>query len=158
MAKGLQDVELYTLFLRLNQEYFDNWLPKTLIVSRSSRLTRRAGACYFYIYPNGTVKPLEICLSDKYLKRFPNEVENVLLHEMIHMKLGHIRHNQDFHNQMEFLNKTFNLGIKVIGYDMHYFYQCNHCGRVYRFEDRINTFLCKCEDCNNFLEMIDSGV
>lgn len=156
MPKGFQDVELYSLFLKLNQMYFDSWLPNTMVVSRSSKLTRRAGACYFYIYPNGTIKPLEICLSDKYLKRFPTEIEPVLLHEMIHMKLGHTRHNQDFHSQMDYLNELFGLNIKVIGYDMHYFYRCLSCGRVYRYEDKVDIISHKCEDCFGMLESLEN--
>ncbi len=115
MAKGFQDVELYSLFLRLNQQYFDSWLPNTLIVSRSKRLTRKAGVCYFYIYPNGVIKPLEICLSDLYLSVYPEDVVSVLLHEMIHMKLGHIKHNSEFVNEMNRLNSQYNLNIKIVG-------------------------------------------
>lgn len=115
MAKGFQDVGLYSLFLRLNQEYFDSWLPNTLIVSRSRRLTRKAGVCYFYTYPNGVVKPLEICLSDLYITLYPKDTIGVLLHEMIHMKLGHIKHNDEFICEMEKLNLLYDLNIKIIG-------------------------------------------
>lgn len=117
MAKGFQDVELYSLFLKLNQMYFDSWLPNTMVVSRSTRLSRKAGVCYFYCYPNGVVKPLEICVADKYIKAFPNDVESVLLHEMIHMKLGHIKHNTEFINEMNRLNLLYGLDIKVIGFE-----------------------------------------
>lgn len=115
MSKGFQDVELYSLFLKLNQKYFSNWLPKTLIVSRSKRMLRKAGVCYFYTYSNGVIKPLEICLSDLYLKRYPEDKDSVLLHEMIHMKLGHINHNLEFLCEMYKLNLLYDLNIKVIG-------------------------------------------
>lgn len=118
MAKGFQDVGLYSLFLRLNQEYFDSWLPNTLIVSRSKRMTRKAGVCYFYTYPNGVIKPLEICLSDLYIGKYPNDIVGVLLHEMIHMKLGHIKHNDEFLNEVTRLNLLYNLNIKIIGESM----------------------------------------
>lgn len=115
MAKGFQDVGLYSLFLQLNQKYFDGWLPNTLIVSRSKRLTRKAGVCYFYRYPNGVIKPLEICLSDLYIKMYSEDIESVLLHEMIHMKLGHIKHNWEFIAEMNRLNLLYNLHIKIVG-------------------------------------------
>ena len=118
MAKGFQDIELYSLFLHLNQQYFDNWLPNTLIVSRSKRLTRKAGVCYFYHYPNGVVKPLEICISDLYITEYPQDIAAVLLHEMIHMKLGHIKHNWEFILEMEKLNLLYNLNIKIVGKEL----------------------------------------
>lgn len=118
MAKGFQDVDLYSLFLQLNQKYFESWLPNTLIVSRSKRLTRKAGVCYFYSYPNGVIKPLEICLSDLYMSLYPDDIVGVLLHEMIHMKLGHIKHNWEFIAEMNRLNLLYNLHIKIIGEKM----------------------------------------
>lgn len=115
MAKGFQDIELYSLFLQLNQRYFDNWLPNTLIISRSNRLKRKAGVCYFYRYPNGVIKPLEICLSDVYINTYSEDTASVLLHEMIHMKIGHIKHNWEFVAEMNRLNLLYNLNIKIFG-------------------------------------------
>ena len=71
MPKGQKDLELHQKFLELNDKYFDNFLSKNLIVSKSKRLTRRAGSCYFYVYPNGVVRPLEICVSEKYIEKYP---------------------------------------------------------------------------------------
>ena len=45
MPKGQKDLELHQKFLELNEKYFDNFLSKNLIVSKSKRLTRRAGSC-----------------------------------------------------------------------------------------------------------------
>ena len=118
MANGFQDVELYSLFLQLNQKYFESWLPNTLIVSRSKRLSRKAGVCYFYKYPNGVIKPLEIRVSDLYISMYPEDTSSVLLHEMIHMKLGHIKHNIEFVNEMNRLNLLYDLNIKIIGEKM----------------------------------------
>ena len=147
MSRGLQNVELYSLFLELNSLCFDDWLPKTLIVSSSKRLKRRAGACYFYEYPNGVIKPLEICLSEIYIKKYPDEIESILLHEMIHMKLGHIRHNQEFHNYIDYLYVTFGKEVKVIGKSMKYFYQCDNCSKLYILDEDISPLLYRCKEC-----------
>ena len=78
-------------------------------------MSRKAGVCYFYVYPNGDIKPLEICISDLYLKKYPEDCDCVLLHEMIHMKLGHIKHNLEFLCEMNKLNLLYNLNIDIIG-------------------------------------------
>ena len=147
MARGFQNIELYSLFLELNSLCFEDWLPKTLIVSSSKRLRRRAGACYFYEYPNGVIKPLEICLSEKYIRMYPEDIESVLLHEMIHMRLGHIRHNQEFHNYIDYLDRSFGKKVKVIGETMKYFYQCACCSKVYILDEEISPFLYRCNEC-----------
>ena len=118
MAKGFQDIELYSLFLQLNQKYFEGWLPNTLIVSRSKLLKNKAGVCYFYRYPNGVIKPLEICLSDLYISTYSEDISSGLLHEMIHMKIGHIKHNWEFIAEMNRLNLLYNLNIKIVGKEL----------------------------------------
>ena len=118
MAKGFQDIELYSLFLQLNQKYFEGWLPNNLIVSRSKLLKNKAGVCYFFRYPNGVIKPLEICLSDLYISTYSEDISSVLLHEMIHMKIGHIKHNWEFIAEMNRLNLLYNLNIKIVGKEL----------------------------------------
>ena len=154
MPKGQKDLELNQKFLELNDKYFDNFLSKNLIVSKSKRLTRRAGSCYFYVYPNGVVRPLEICVSEKYIEKYPFEIESVLLHEMIHIKLGNTNHGPDFLKELEYLNSTFNLAIKVMGLDMQYFYRCKNCGKVFCLMEKINPLFYLCNDCNSEIEEI----
>lgn len=151
MPKGVQDVELHSIFLEYNEKYFGNLLSKNLIVSTSKRLTRRAGSCYFYIYPNGVIRPMEICISQKYIEKYPLEKTSVLLHEMIHMKLGNVNHGPDFLKELNFLNSNFGLHIKVLGSDLQYFYKCSKCGKIFCLNDKINLLLYRCNSCYNEL-------
>lgn len=127
---------VYQRFRVLNELYFDGLFPNDLKISLSRRLYRKAGICLFQVI-NGTVRPIEIRLSSKYLELYPDDLENVLLHELIHLKLGHINHDNSFVEELQRLNKKYGLHIRVKGKPLFFKYGCKICGKEYLVCEKI---------------------
>src|SRR5690554_6941556 len=83
---------LYERYERFNRLYFDNRLParEAVTIEWSHRMTSSAGRCY----PQRRL----IRLSTHYHARFPAEVDETLLHEMIHLLVPN--HGPDFYAWM----------------------------------------------------------
>lgn len=113
--KGKNEFKYKECYLKLNEKYFAGLLPKGVIISKSSKLKSKAGICYFNFYSNGLIKPFEICLSEWYLKVYPYDLEGVLLHEMIHMKLKNNLHNLDFLKEVKRFDETFGIKVPIVG-------------------------------------------
>lgn len=155
MPKGKQSLWLYLKYLYLNRMYFEDSLPKKLIISESHRLIRKAGISYFNCFPDGLMIPIEICLSGAYITHYPNEVDFVLLHEMVHIKLKTVIHDSSFKSEIENLKKEYNLHIPLEGYYNNYCYKCLECGKVYSLPKRINTVLYFCNECFSEIEELE---
>src|SRR5690606_15225155 len=71
--------ELDQRYERFNRLYFENLLPRAddVTIEWSRRMTSAAGRCY--------TKRRIIRLSTHYHEKFPEEVDQTLLHEMIHL-------------------------------------------------------------------------
>lgn len=113
--KGQNEYSYKDKYLKLNDTYFNGVLPRDIIISKSSRMKRKAGVCYFNFFSNGEIKPFEICLSEWYLKIYPYDLEGVLLHEMIHMKLKSNLHNIDFLDEVKRFDSIFGIEVPIIG-------------------------------------------
>lgn len=150
VVKGISEEDLHSKFLDLNRKYFGDCLPKKIKITKSKRMTRKAGACYFWNYMD-RVEPIEIRLSEKYLQRYPFELDSVLLHEMIHMKLGNIGHAYDFVSEIERLKKDYGVKVRVKGLNLQYIYECSNCGKRYILEEELNTVFFICGLCGSKL-------
>ena len=116
--------------------YFEGIFPNDLKITISKRLCKKAGICLFQIL-NGVVRPLEIRLSLVYLETYPNDLENILLHELVHLKLGHIYHDCTFLREINGLYKQYGLHVKLIGEPLVFSYICNGCGKIYKLNERL---------------------
>lgn len=155
MPKGKQSLWLYLKYLYLNRMYFEDSLPKMLVISESNRLIRKAGISYFDSFPDGTMLPIEICLSRSYITHYPNEVNCVLLHEMVHIKLKTVEHGSCFKREIDYLRDEYNLHIPLEGFYNNYCYICLECGKIYSLPKRINTILYFCNECFSEIEELE---
>lgn len=99
---------LRSLFDEYNDKYFDGRLSVDKIGWSNRKTTLRAVACYDD-WRNG-LKWIEI---NPLLKGYPNKdtFRDLIVHEMIH--LMYMGHGQDFQNEMNRLNSTFNLHVTI---------------------------------------------
>ncbi len=137
--------EIYHTF---NERYFNNELPADAKVEWSEKMTRNAGACI----PRKKV----IRISWHYAKSFPKDVENILVHEMIHLKFPN--HGAQFHKEVDRINSCgedinvarFSLGRAK---DPKYRYVCTECGAQFPRDKKVNTERYKCGRCMGSLEL-----
>lgn len=105
-------------YRRFNRDIFKDKLPKEIHISLSDKMISKAGALYFYKFLNGDIEVIRLVISKRYIECFPFELDNVLLHEMIHIKLKNIGHERDFKREMTRINNKFGYDIKTKGYSM----------------------------------------
>lgn len=125
---------LYERYERFNRLYFDNRLParEAVTIEWSHRMTSSAGRCY----PQRRL----IRLSTHYHTRFPAEVDETLLHEMIHLLVPN--HGPDFYAWMRRIRAR---GGVVNRYSkeratpprFRWEYTCRRCGAVRRTQRRL---------------------
>jgi predicted SprT family Zn-dependent metalloprotease len=146
--------QLHNLYDNLNKKYFNDNLPKSseIILEWSGRLTASAGVCYRK--PKNSV----IRLSTHYHKDFPEEIENTLLHEMIHLKVK--GHGPEFKKE---INRIISLGGKVKRFSkrratkkrINWIYKCKKCSKQYERNRKITTLKrYRCGICKGKLEEI----
>jgi predicted SprT family Zn-dependent metalloprotease len=126
--------ELYNLYDRFNEQYFERKLPpsRRVTIAYSNRLTTSAGICY--------PKQHTIRLSTYYHLKYPEEIKATLLHEMIHLLVP--GHGAGF--------KAWVLRIRACGgrVELHakeravikparWRYLCRGCGREYLRRNRL---------------------
>ncbi len=128
--------ELYTMFDKINVFYFANKLPLTKI-EYSSRMTN-AGSY------TPALKLIKI--SKKYHQIFPDDIEDTLKHEMIH--IVHFYHNADF--KKEALRIGTSLKAKphpALRRKPKYLYLCPGCKKEYPRQKRLR--MASCGDCSD---------
>ncbi|HDS01978.1 MAG TPA: M48 family peptidase [candidate division Zixibacteria bacterium] len=126
---------LSRIYDTLNYRYFDGKLPKVKI-EWSSRM-RIAGKCY--------VEHRLIKLGRKYHEYFPDEVEDTLKHEMIHILYPN--HGKEFKREAERLGATRYAKEYPGGKSPHkYIYICPSCGQKYYRHRRM--YNCSCGICS----------
>ena len=95
---------LKQLYEKYNKSYFDGLLPgissQRVMIQLSRRLTATGGFCRRVSW--GRDYKYILTLSHHYLERFPEDVENLLLHEMIHILVR--GHGQGFQRWMAYIN------------------------------------------------------
>ena len=127
--------ELYRMFDRYNEKYFENKLPLTRI-EYSSRMTN-AGSY------TPALKLIKI--SKKYHQIFPDDLEDTLKHEMIH--IIHFYHNADFKREAVRIGTTLKAkSHPSLRRKPKYLYLCPGCKKEYPRQKRLR--MASCGDCS----------
>ena len=140
--KGL--IELYCI---VNREVFNNKLPSTedIIIEYSNRMSRNVGICN-YDTVNGEVKGVRIAIGKKYHYAYPEEIEETLLHEMVHVELPYEGHSNKFIQRCKELSEI--TGVDIRRYSRcklvpRWKQTCKDCGEEYTSYNRANkNYLC----------------
>lgn len=140
---------LKALYNECNERYFNNELDGSIKVEWSTRQTRIAGNCRYKIINKKRV-PERIALSVPYHKKFPNQIIETLVHEMIHQKLPEAKHGELFLKEMKRLNDIYDLNINVYSTEralINYEYTCSKCNQVFKRSNKINLkkYTCNCK-------------
>lgn len=153
------DVSLKLKYNMFNMLYFDNELPRNVLLLWSNRMTSNAGLCrYVRNSKKGEqeIKDVKIVLSTHYHKRYPAELNQTIIHEMIHVKHPFNKHGYKFKAEMYRLNREYNLGIRMHSSGValvNYYYECVDCGKVYERTKRLDSNkIFKCHVCGGSLE------
>jgi len=124
------EADLQLTFARLNYERFNGEVPACRI-AYNERFSNAAGRITYSSHP------LLIELSPKHFRKYPEALEETLLHEMIHAWC-YARHRDTGHGRI-FKKKMRELGITDIHHDLgsvralnesskRYIFRCEHCG------------------------------
>lgn len=157
------NLNLQPIYDKLNREGFADFLP-TIPLEWSSRMTSCSGK---FIYKIGSDKKTiwapRIRLSTPVLQPHPEEVENVLAHEMIHfwecLNRGTSSHGSIFQAKMHRLNRQLGLNITLqhsLEVQINHVWSCG-CGKAQikrqRYDKRTNTKAgrCYCRLCGGRL-------
>jgi len=124
-------IELYQMFDRINNEYFEGQLPQTKITYSTRMLIA------------GTFTPSkkEIRIGQKYHEIFPDDIEDTLKHEMIH--IIHLNHDAAFKR----LAAKIGASVKAKSHPSlrgkyKYLYYCPACGTEYARRKRLRMAYC----------------
>jgi predicted SprT family Zn-dependent metalloprotease len=123
--------ELLRMFGEINRRYFQGTLPEAKI-SYSKRMM---------IAGSYTPVKREIKIGIKYHRLFPNEIEDTLKHEMIHIL--HPNHNREFRLEA----KRIGASMKAKSHPQLrkppvYIYVCPRCGKEYPRQKRLRMASC----------------
>ncbi len=140
--------EVYDFF---HETYFDNkYLDWDIKIEWSKRLTSSAGNCTSY----RNKKKALIKLSVWYYLQYPEDIERVLLHEMIHIETD--GHGKLFKKEIERIRA---LGGEVNIYskgrarkdNYKWEYTCNNCNKKYVKMKKFDIFKFVCSKCGGQL-------
>jgi predicted SprT family Zn-dependent metalloprotease len=121
---------LQLLFARLNYEHFNGEVPDCRI-SYNERFSNSSGRITY------SVRPLLIELSPKHFRKYPEALEETLLHEMVHAWC--FEYFRDRGHGARFRKKMRECGITSIHHDLgnvaaaagngkRYIFRCEQCG------------------------------
>lgn len=141
--------DLYAKYLEFNKKYFDNKLPFDVKVVWDNRLVASAGS-YNWSWGN-TNKTIK--LSPHYIKKFPEELDNILLHEMIHAS-GIRGHGERFKKEMRRIN-SFGWNVQTHSKEraVTHTYVCKQCKQTIKRSRRINVERYVCGKCGGKLTL-----
>jgi predicted SprT family Zn-dependent metalloprotease len=127
--------ELQHLFTRLNNLFFDGKLKKTTI-EYSSRMTCAGSYC-----PDDA----EIKISRRYHEIFPDEIEDTLKHEMIHIK--HFYHDAEFKAEAKRIGASLKAKTHpLLQRHPKFLYVCPGCRTKYPRQKKMSKH--SCGDCS----------
>ena len=127
--------ELKKRFDFYNNKFFNNKL-KVDVLEFSGRLTAAAGKAY---RRNGE---LMIRLSTPYFKKYPEDLDNVLVHEMIHIS-GIFNHGPQFHAEVERINADGTVTLNqhcIARASVNWVYSCEKCDMTDERSRRLSKF------------------
>lgn len=122
-------------FNQYNEKYFNGKVPEVKL-EWNNRFTSTAGRCWY----NGEMEPYKIEISSKYVKMYPNEFKNIMIHEMIHVLYPEKEHVK-FKEVAKRLNEEFEeLNITLYNKEHYwrYKYQCLSCGNSFTTARKIH--------------------
>ncbi len=123
--------ELARRFDMYNLVYFKGKLPRVRVVY-SHRMTS-AGS---YTPGNRVIK-----IGRKYHEIFPEEINDTLKHEMIHIL--HLKHDRDFKKEAKRIGASIKAqSHPALNKPPKYIYVCSHCGREYPRQKRLRMASC----------------
>lgn len=158
--------DLNILFDKCNEKYFEGGLEKVDVVYNGRLKRTLARYKYSYMINEREEKIIKnkpiIEISKKYAQRHPDQLVNILVHEMIHHKYPFDKHSKRFKNEMERLNKNFReLKIEVKSnqpLEADYSYRCSNknCPNYYKRLERYKkmTIKYRCSACLSPIEEI----
>ena len=135
-------VDLRKKYNEYNERYFNNELPELeagkVDIEWSSRMTASAGMMVLRQSYCGKVADRKIKISTHYAERYPEDVDNVIIHEMIHILHPHDNHNEPFQQKADEINRKAEQLGEAIKITVHasdsakapkWSYICDSCGR-----------------------------
>ena len=111
--KTYNSTYLMKRYILFNSIYFNNKLQKKIDIEISDKLKSKVGLCYFYMVGDRIISVQKIVISKWLIENYPEEVDNVLLHEMVHIIVGLTKHNKEIQTQMNLLNSLYGRDIKL---------------------------------------------
>ncbi|MFH2057010.1 MAG: SprT-like domain-containing protein [bacterium] len=127
--------ELYERFRRYNVQYFGGRLPTAKI-----RYSKRLLAAGLYIRDRG-----EIVISERYHQIFPEDIDDTLKHEMIH--LIHFNHDADFRREAKRIGASRRAkSHPELRLPPRYIYECPICKTEYPRRKRLR--MASCGQCS----------
>lgn len=161
------DTELKIKYNMYNKQIFNNELPVLVPVEWSKRMTRGAGLCKTrQVTSKHPVKGFiigeythTVVMGVKYHENNPTEVEDTLVHEMIHVKLPEEIHGAQFHREMNRINREWGMSLTVYAEGeveptpVKYVYTCEKCNKNYNRRRRLDvtTHYCGVSGCKGRL-------
>jgi predicted SprT family Zn-dependent metalloprotease len=146
-------LELYQMYDKINIEYFSGRLPQTRILYSDRMLIA------------GTFTPSknEIRIGKKYHRLFPDEIEDTLKHEMIH--IINLNHDANFKRIAQKIGASLKAKTHPeLRGNYRYLYYCPNCGTEYARRKRLRMAYCGiCSKNRNFnprykLKLLESRV
>ena len=136
---GKTDTDLKRLYNKYNKEIFNNELPTDVCVYWSNQMTAGAGVCKFqWSSESSRYEDFSIGMSVPYHNKYPEDVADTLVHEMIHMKYPDETHGRGFKSEMGRINSEFGMNITIYSKGRatekkyNYVYACRECGQEYK--------------------------
>ena len=162
--KNAENNQLVAITQRVVDKYFKKYnLPNEVEIHLNNRLTKKVGVCKKYT--NGDRVRYEIEISKKYAQEYPEDVLNVITHEIIHTisTPDCWNHGDNFQSVMGSLNsqhEELSLSIvsnKIIKKDA-YTVRCVDCSQEYYYYKKCKvvteTYRYRCGECSGELEKI----
>ena len=162
--KNADNSQLVDITQRVVDKYFKKYkLPNEIEVHLNGRITNKAGICKKRI--NGDRVRYEIEISKKYAEEYPEDVLNVITHEIIHTieSPDCWNHGDNFQLVMNSLNETHSeLCLSIISRNIikkdAYKIVCAECGKEYFYYKKCKvvteTFRYRCGECSGELQKI----
>jgi len=150
-VQEIKNIDLWSKFVKFNKKYFNQELELETL-KWSKRLTRSAGNCS---RSKSTIK-----LSVDYHRKYPEDIDNTLVHEMIHLVAS--GHKGKFKREMQRVNRiagerlvTINSKERARANHVAYCPTCDEViGERSRLTDRMREYG-YCPDCETNLNWID---
>ncbi len=124
------EADLQLLFARLNYQYFNGEVPDCAI-RYNERFSNSAGRISY------STRPMAIELSPKHFRKYPEALEETVLHEMIHAwcfaHFGETGHGQRFKRKLR------ECGLGSIYHDL---------GSVAPLNESLKRYVLRCEHCS----------